>query len=124
MSIQSLDQFEISIASELFRAGVDEFGCEYSAEQYRIVLVDSLGNRWELPVVFPGCEVTGTDEGFSQFHDTREVAYEKADHLLSRIKRKGEVDLDRWREARPVYGSVAYQQYGADDDIALERAEG
>lgn len=33
------------------------------------------------------------------------------------------VAFDRWAEGRPVYGSDAYVEYGADDDIALEREE-
>jgi hypothetical protein len=33
------------------------------------------------------------------------------------------VNFGSWEHARPAYGSQAYIEYGADDDIALERRE-
>jgi hypothetical protein len=33
------------------------------------------------------------------------------------------VDFASWGFARPAYGSPAYIEYGADDDIALEKIE-
>ena len=33
------------------------------------------------------------------------------------------VGWDNWQDARPAYGSIAYQQYGQDDDLELERRE-
>lgn len=33
------------------------------------------------------------------------------------------VAFDRWEAARPAYGSDAYIEYGADDDLAMEARE-
>lgn len=48
-----------------------------------------------------------------------------ADALQRRLDNLGKlpVNFDSWVEGRPIYASEAYVEYGAADDLALERLE-
>ena len=113
---------DIQIGSELYVAGLTEDGTEYHAERYFIIAEDNEGNRWTHTTRFAGCRVEWDDEvGANLFIDTRPEAHNRAVTLWQRIAKAREIDLQHWSLARPVYGSVAYQRYGIDDDIAWER---
>jgi len=127
MNKQSIEQFDIGIAPELYVAGHKDDGDIYTAARYVLVLEDSLGNRWRHPKHFNGCvpQEYDDEEGHGiWFEDTRVEAHAAAERLLARIRVAGQVDLDNWIESDPAYGSVAYQQYGEADQVARERAAG
>ena len=48
-----------------------------------------------------------------------------AERLTARLENLGKLPLrfDEWFEDRPVYGSEAYQAYGAEEEWLLERNE-
>jgi len=54
-----------------------------------------------------------------------EAAEKQAAALQSRYDNLGKlpVGFDRWAEGRAIYGSEAYVEYGADDDLAWERSQ-
>ncbi len=78
-------------------------------------------------------------EAISPWGDIRELyvstahreaeALGAADQLAQRLQARlnglgrAPVGFDSWVAGRPVYGSDAYVEYGADDDIALELKE-
>jgi hypothetical protein len=45
--------------------------------------------------------------------------------LQARLANLGKLPVDaaRWQQGRAVYGSAAYEAYGQDEDVALERRE-
>lgn len=45
--------------------------------------------------------------------------------LTARLENLGKlpVDFESWVAGRPIYGSLAYQEYGAYDDFAWEREQ-
>ena len=57
--------------------------------------------------------------------DAVEAAEKQAAALQSRYDNLGKlpVGFDRWAEGRAIYGSDAYVEYGADDDLAWERSQ-
>lgn len=111
------------IASDLYQAGITEDGERFTAETYYILATDESGNRWSHFTRFNGCMVEHHEDG-TCFHDVRESAKAKAAKLLSRIEAAGLINSDYWSEARPMYGSDAYQAYGQADDLAWEKALG
>lgn len=112
----------VAVDSELFEAGLTEDGEAFVGERYVVVAEDELGNRWRHHKAFSGVEVVDcVDHSF--FKDVRPAARDQAYALVDRIVAAGEIDLDRWSESRPAYGSTAYLQYGQDDEIAWERAQ-
>lgn len=51
-------------------------------------------------------------------------ARQLADRLNLKLKQRRMPDFTKgWDVGRPVYGSPAYEEYGAADDLALERME-
>lgn len=79
----------------------------------RVYAEDAQGNRW--------FHTVATD------YDRKRVlnlAETMAERLTIRYQ-KGRlpVAFSGWTKGRPAYGSQAYQDYGADDDIAMERNE-
>lgn len=54
------------------------------------------------------------------------TAFKLAQALQTRFDKLGKlpVAFDTWAATRPLYGSEAYIEYGAADDLALEKLEG
>jgi len=42
---------------------------------------------------------------------------------LQKMEQKGTINLNYWTPSRPRYGSKAYEQYGARDDMEWEREQ-
>lgn len=112
------------IVSDLYEAGIQEDGVPFIAETYYILAEDEYGNRWSHNTRFNGCGVSTDLEGLPHFTDIRTNAKARAQMLLDRINAAGgQIDLEHWSEARPAYGSKAYQEYGAYDDWMEEQME-
>ena len=114
-----------AVGSDLYNAGYTEDGTSFIAERYFISATDDNGNRWVHRAQFNGCNVEVDDEGMNRFFDIRTEAGARCERLLARIEAAGgAVNLDHWEEARPEYGSVAYQQYGQYNDWMDEQIAG
>lgn len=115
-----------AVVSDLYLAGRTEDGLDYTAEVYFVQAEDAQGNRWNHRARFVGCKVHHDDEGFGYVHfeDIRDDAKAQADRLLARIHAaRGAINLAHWDEARPAYGSAAYQDYGQYNDWMEEQQE-
>jgi hypothetical protein len=112
------------IGSDLYNAGYTEDGVPFTAERFFVSATDDNGNRWVHNTQFDGCRVEQNEEGFSVFFDTRTEATARAARLVARINAAGgSVNLALWNEARPVYGSIAYQEYGQYNDWMQEKGQ-
>ena len=111
------------ICSDLYVAGRTEDGQDYTAEVYFITATNARGDRWRHASCFPGCAPEQDDDGYMHFADIRATAKEQADALMARMVARGKINLDDWREDRPVYGSSAYVAYGQADDWEEEERE-
>ena len=52
------------------------------------------------------------------YHTTKKQNIER---LLARIETAGKINLQHWTRIYPIYGSHAYSDYGAAEEIAWER---
>jgi hypothetical protein len=111
------------ICSDLYVAGRTEDGFDYTAEVYFITATNARGDRWRHGTAFPGCNVEKDEEGYNHFGDIREQAHAQAQALMNRMIARGTINLEHWREDRPVYGSNAYVAYGQYDDWEDEQHE-
>ena len=129
---QAIGLLEIEVATEAFVVGLTEEGREFVGERYFLLATDRAGNRWRHVQTFPGCERVieadeETGEQFVFFPDLRDQAFSNARTLFMSFFVDGRPDVVNspdWFTTRPAYGSEAFQQYGGDDDLALELAEG
>lgn len=111
------------VASDLYLAGRTEDGHDFTAELYYVVAEDARGNRWRHETNFPGADAQRDEDGFWHFGDVRETAQKRAERLLARVERVGQINPAHWRDMRPAYGSAAYVQYGQFDDWCDEQQE-
>lgn len=121
--MRNVQNLTFEIASDLYVAGRTEDGFDYTAEVYFITATNARGDRWRFETTFPGCETCQDDEGYTHFGDIRPQAQAQAEKLMARMQARGAINLQHWREDRPVYGSSAYQAYGAADDWEAEQRE-
>lgn len=79
---------------------------EIYGEEWFVVAENDRGDRWESPPV-----------------ETEGAAGLLATRLAARFANLGRlpVDFSHWSVGRPCYGSAAYAEYGAQDDIEWER---
>ncbi len=113
------------VDSTFYQAGFSDDGCPFIAESYVVMIENDRGTRMVHNVTFNGCKVYRDEEGFDHFEDVRTEARAKAEALAARVQtaldRGLGVNLSLWIQARPVYGSDAYQfDGGIEDDMAWE----
>lgn len=118
-------ELSIEVASDLKDYGRTEDGTPYIGEMYYVQITNARGDRWRhiwsFDGVLPGYD---PESGYTYFEDTRKWAKAQAEHVVVCIRRRGYIDFRYWNPTRPEYGSMAYQEYGQDDDLAWERACG
>lgn len=114
---------KFEVISEMYSAGITEDGEEFVAEAYLVQATDEEGNRWNHPWTFPGVRVETDDEyGMTHFIDIRDESKAGADQLCIDVASiMG--NLSDWHPTYPMYGSVAYQQYGQADEVAWEKEQ-
>jgi hypothetical protein len=115
---------EFTVASDLVDYGPQEDGVPFIGEAYYVEATDEKGNRWAHHHRFHSVVVHVDDEGYNRFKDNREVAVLAVNRLLGRILNQGSIDIVHWDQARPVYGSDAYVDYGQYNDWMEERIAG
>ncbi len=98
----------VSVECDLYVAGKDEFGNDYTAESYYVVVNRPDGHRMAHNMSWDGCETGVTEDGFTGFGDIRKEAKAHADKLADRIEEVGVIDDDNWMEIAPSYGSDYY----------------
>jgi hypothetical protein len=88
--------------------------------QPKVSIANEYGDRYTLAIGKPITGVTSYTE-----REANEMAEQFAACLQARWEKLGKLPIgfDSWQQDRPIYGSQAYIDYGADDDIALERRE-
>ncbi len=121
--MRNASNVSFEIASDLYVAGRTEDGQDYTAEVYFITATNARGDRWRHETTFPGCAPENDEEGYTHFADIRAQAMEQVKALLARMEARGTINLQHWREDRPVYGSNAYVAYGQSDDWEEEQRE-
>lgn len=101
-------------------------GTDFIAEVYFVEAFNEYGDRWRHVARFPAARVERDDElNEVYFIDVRAQAKRLAERLAERVRAgSGELDMAYWHLDRPVYGSRAYQAYGAADDLLVEKEEG
>jgi hypothetical protein len=121
--------YHFEVGSDLYVAGRDEDGQDYTAELYFVTATAADGTRYRHGTSFPGCSVERDcdDDGYpiTCFMDIREFAIEEAQRLIDHIEQTGgKIDLLRWWPMESVYGSAAYVRNDEElDQIMRERQE-
>ncbi len=98
----------VEVDTDLYVAGRTEDGSEFTAEVYRVSVVQPNGKRWVHNVTFEGAVKEMSPDGFDFFGDVRKSARKSADYLARRVSGRGYIDTNCWGEGRPVYGSDYY----------------
>ncbi len=114
---------EVYYASDLKDYGPTEDGTPFVGEVFRVYVENQRGDRWAHGAHFHGVKLQVHEEGVS-YMDIRPAARAACQLLVDRIVAAGWVDMTYWSEARPVYGSDAYVQYGQYEDLLTEKMEG
>ena len=104
----NITEARVEVVCDLYLAGKDEFGHDYNAECYSIVITRLDGHRMAHDITWYGCETGTTEDGFTGFGDVRKEAKANADALVTRIEEAGIVDDAHWAEIDPAYGSDYY----------------
>lgn len=104
---------QISVISDLHNFGITEDGQQFIAERFMVMIETDSGKRWVHEHHFDGTKPVFEEEiGANHFPDLREEARAEAAKLVGRIEmhlsKGGEIDLAKWREQDPRYGSDAY----------------
>lgn len=95
-------------------------------DRYFVVYENDQGYRWRHHFWFDGlCQVTDDDSGEGPFFQNQhDEALARAQRLVDRIIRSGEINLEYWQLDRPAYGSQAWVESGQDlAEILTERME-
>lgn len=104
---------QVSVISNLHNFGITEDGQQFIAERFMVMIETTSGKRWVHEHHFDGTKPVFEEEiGAMVFPDLREEAQAEAAKLVGRIEmhlsKGGEIDLAKWREEDPCYGSDAY----------------
>lgn len=121
MKLDLTHSHTVGYLSDLKSYGRTEDGVPFIGEVYYVSVTNARGDRWTHCSHFDGVLVETDEEGCPHFLDTRDAAVAQCERLVSRIRQQGSINMDNWTEARPIYGSSAYSEYGQDDDIFWEK---
>jgi hypothetical protein len=102
--------FAVDIESRLYNAGKNEFGQDYEAESYHVVVRRDDGRVWYHPMICLGAIIHLTEDGFSRFEDVRKEAKKEIAILLDKIVARGYIDTGLWYEGEPSYGSEYFRK--------------
>ena len=103
------EENRVYVDCAIFSMGADEFGTDYTAESYFVVVERLDGHRLAHFHDFVGCiRHEDHEAGYVGFEDIREEAKAKADDLVDSILAVGSINDDHWSEFRPAYGSAYY----------------
>lgn len=113
---------QVYFASDLKDYGRTEDGTPFIGYVYFVEVEDQRGNRWRLNATFDGVRKEEWEEG-TAYLDNRPQAQAQCEHLVAAIQQAGKINLHRWHEAPPAYGSDAYIEHGQAEELAWERAQ-
>jgi len=105
---QDIKNWDVSIQSDLYEAGITEDGERFTAEYYYVVVQRKDGKRYAHKSSFYGTKQEESPDGFYFFPDIREEAKKEATKLLNQVKRSGIINLEYWFFMEPSYGSEYY----------------
>ena len=116
MGLLNIRESDIMVVVDLYVAGKDEFGGDYTAECYSVIAQNQDGKRMAFNTTWFGCEAGETEAcpedgyggGDRYFADVRKEAKAKADELKLRVEDKGVINCKFWTEIDPAYGSAHY----------------
>lgn len=112
---------QVYFASDLKDYGPRDDGTRFIGEVFYVEVQSTRGDRWRLNRMFDGVKIEQWDEG-TAYMDFRPAARAQCERIVAAIQRKGQLNLAYWQQGRAVYGSDAYFDYGAAEELALERA--
>jgi hypothetical protein len=114
---------QVEVGSDLFQVGRTCDGQPFIAVQYYVMVTNNRGDRWEHEVRWASAFAEVDEEGYTHFTNVNDAAQAAAEKLAQRVREAGVIDAQYWSAMRPEYGSDAYVEYGADDDLAWELAQ-
>jgi len=112
---------EVYFGSDLKNYGYTEDGTPFIGEVFYVEVENRRGDRWRLNRSFDGVRTELWEEG-PVYMDARPAARAQCERLVERIKAAGVIDMSQWHEGRCAYGSDAYFEYGASEELAWEKA--
>ena len=112
---------EVYYSSDLKDYGYTEDGTKFIGEMFFVEVENKRGDRWRLNRTFDGVKVEQWEEG-PVYMDSRPAARAQCERIVAAIQRAGRINLVHWHRGRAAYGSDAYFEYGAAEELALERA--
>ena len=125
--MKSIHTFTAEIGSEAYIAGRTEDGRDFVAERFFVTVSNDYGLRYRHKVSFNGTVPEYGDYGTACFPDLRDNAVAFAEKLRAKVAqalRNGQaLDLSRWYEDAPVYGSDYYLDSGVEADRAFADRE-
>jgi hypothetical protein len=110
-------------ASDLKSYGFTEDGEDFIGEVFSVYIENPNGDRWVLGQHWDGVRKEASEWG-TAFIDIRPEVRTLLDALVVTIRAVNEINMARWSESRPAYGSRAYMDYGQAEDLAWERDQG
>lgn len=113
---------QVYFASDLKDYGYTEDGDKFIGEVFGVYVENQRGDRWVHTLRFEGVRKEFHEEG-TAYLDDRPKARAMCTLMVERIEKVGTIDLRFWNQARCAYGSVAYMDYGQEEDLAMERME-
>lgn len=121
----NIAQAVVEVDSEVYLAGHDEDGRDFTAERYFVQATFECGKRFVHYAYFNGTKPERDEEdGFSYFPDLREEARASATRIRDRVAAAGVIDTLHWDEVTPAYGSVEYQSQGIEFLRIIQEKEG
>ena len=112
---------QVYFASDLKDYGRTEDGTPFIGEVFFIEVENKRGDRWRLNRSFDGVRKEQWEEGVV-YMDARPAARAQCERMVERIKAVGTINMAHWYQGRAAYGSEAYFEYGAAEELAWERA--
>ena len=109
--------------SDLKKYGITEDGDDFIGEKFFVYAENAHGDRWVHRAAFDGVRLEHHEDG-TAYMDNRPQARKACQFLVDRFEKSDHLWDKLWSECRPAYGSEAYIEYGAADDIVWERAQG
>lgn len=121
MNTLNVRDVEIEIRSDLRNYGPKDDGTPFIGEEFYIVAITKRGDVFRHYRTLPGAARDIHDEtGEPYFTDLRGWAKAYCEAVVKKIKERGVINLTYWTRSRPEYGSKAYVEYGAEEDLRWE----
>lgn len=124
--MNEINGYLVGVRGDLYEGAVNEDGERPTEEVFYVLLEDADGNRWRSA----RCWTTEAHWQQTWVDGVLHVAAAELALCHARVVEKvlaeGKVDpriSTKWRLTDPMYGSLAYEQYGQANEVRREREE-